>query len=137
LQLMVMVLVAGLGTSVILGWMGSIETPQSIGTVHCVQGEVRLTTYSNGFPSANGIALTIFVADQDGNPITDALVVLSGANVRTPSGGTVAGHTGADGRVAFTGLTVSLIGSSIGYITVTVSKAGFGTNEATRIPVIA
>ncbi|MDD3398004.1 MAG: carboxypeptidase-like regulatory domain-containing protein [Candidatus Methanomethylophilaceae archaeon] len=136
LQLMVMVLVAGLGTSVILGWMGSIEAPQNISTVHCVQGEVRLTSMSNGFPSGSNIVLTIFVADQDGNPISDAIVMLSGANVKTSKGETVYGRTGADGKVAFTGLTASLIGSNIGYITVTVTKAGYSTHDSTRIPVI-
>ena len=137
LQLMVMVLVAGLGTTVIMGWMSSIETPPSIAVVHCVQGEVRLTSISNGYPSGTNIMLTIFVSDQDGNPIPDASVMLSGANVKTSSGNTVYGKTGLDGKVAFTGLKVSLIGKNVGYITVSVSKAGYGTNDVTRIPVIA
>ena len=137
LQLMVMVLVAGLGTTVIMGWMSAIETPQSIAVVHCVQGEIRLTSVSDGYHSGTNIVLTIFVADQDGNPIPDATVLLSGANVKTSTGNTVYGKTGLDGKIAFTGLSVSLIGKNIGYITVSVSKAGYGTNDVTRIPVIS
>lgn len=33
LQLMIIILVATMGTAIIVGWMGSIETPQSIGSV--------------------------------------------------------------------------------------------------------
>lgn len=137
LQLMVMVLVAGLGTTVIMGWMSSIDTPQSIAVVHCDPGEIRLTSVVNGYPSGSNIVLTIFVSDQDGNPIPDASVILSGANVKTSSGNTVYGKTGLDGKVAFTGLKVSLIGKNIGYITITVSKTGYGTNDFTKIPVIS
>ncbi len=137
LQLMIMVLVAGLGATVIMGWMGSIEAPQSISTVHCQEGEVRLTSTASGYPSASGVRLTIYVADQDGNPISDAGVLLTGASVKTAGGDTVFGHTGSNGKVVFNNLQASLPGGGIGYIKVTVTKNGYANHESTRIPVIA
>jgi len=64
LQLMIVILVATMGTAIIVGWMGSIETPHSIGEVEyedCINAE------DGTIPT-----FTVTVYDQDGNRLEGA-----------------------------------------------------------------
>ena len=64
LQLMIMILVATMGTAIIIGWMGSIETPHAIGDVDVDPEKVDSVGEEFGF--------TVYVEDQDGNPLEGA-----------------------------------------------------------------
>jgi len=43
LQLMIMVIVAGLGTAVLVGWMGGLTAPEAISSVNCSPNEILLS----------------------------------------------------------------------------------------------
>lgn len=165
LQLMIIILVATLGTAIIVGWMGNIETPTSIGDVTVDSGEISLsgevssssssssslslidqllgrtttttttTTSTTGYQKINkDIVISVF--DQDGNPLAGATVVLTGLGIITDAGETVHGTTGADGSVTFSDAKVKMNGT-VGFINISVSKAGYGEDSSCRITVVA
>ena len=137
LQLMIIILVATMGTAIIVGWMGSIETPHSIGDVTVDDGEVIGT-------SGTIDSLTITVRDQDGNYLEGATVVLQGMNVKMTvededgiRQSTAYSTTDSSGKAVFKDLTIDPSGtSSVGFLYVTVSKAGYGEDSSTRVTVI-
>jgi len=137
LQLMIIILVATLGTAIIIGWMGALETPHSIGSVNVESESILLEEASGSERYTYTGYVRICVTDQNGDGLAGATVVLSGCSVMTSSGGTVHGVTDAHGYVEFDNIHVSLRGSKIGFITVDVSLSGYGTNSAARVTVVA
>ncbi|MBN1109669.1 MAG: Ig-like domain-containing protein [Methanomassiliicoccales archaeon] len=138
LQLMIMVLVAGLGTAVLVGWMGGLSAPQAIASVMGEPSEIMLGDEDmDGTFTNDRVALTILVRDQDGNAVAGASVVLDGCGVTNADGSLVYGSTDAEGKAVFQDLTVSRHGPGIGFITVTVAKGGLGTDSSLQIPVIS
>ncbi len=128
LQLMIVILVATMGTAIIVGWMGNLDSPQFIGDVDyedCIEVE--------------GSAIESFVVtvtDQDGEYLEGAVVVLGGMNV-SMDGKTPHATTGTDGRAVFSGLTINPLGSSrTGEITIEVSKAGYTSDKTYKVLVI-
>ena len=142
LQLMIIIMVATLGTAIIVGWMGNIEDPHSIGKVTVDSNEVRVThsPYSPQYGSSYYYCTTddviISVYDQSGNPLEGATVVLQGLGVTDSDGNTVYGNTDSDGVVVFKDLRLRLTGH-VGYIDVKVSKSEYGENSTCKITVIA
>lgn len=138
LQLMIMVVIAGLGTAIILGWMSGISAPRSIDAVYSNPSEIVLSDGDHdGIYTGTGISMTITVLDQNGEPVSGATVVLDGCNIATASGKQVHGTTDAAGKVVLSGLTASQTGKAVGFITVTVTKSGMGTDSSLTIPVIS
>lgn len=136
LQLMIVIIVATLGTSIIVGWMNGIEMPKSIGDVTVDNDSLPL-----GSPDSNGDRctkeiFTVCVTDQNGNPLEGATVVITGLGANDGCGGTVYSTTDADGRATFGSIYVKL-SSPVGHIDVNVTKAGYGENGSCRIVVIA
>lgn len=124
LQLMIIILVATMGTAIIVGWMGDIETPKSIGEVETPGPLVDLSD-----PGFDG--LTIVVRDQDGEFLKDAVVIFQdnfvsmkdGEGNRVPASAT----TDGEGRAVFQNLTVDPPGGSENVILdVLVYKSGYG-----------
>ena len=146
LQLMIIIMVATLGTAIIIGWMGNIEEPQSISKVDVESGDINLTKINSTYgSSASGsfgsyyyphedVIITVF--DQNGDPLSDATVVLTGLGVTDSEGRTVHGNTDDNGTVVFKNLRLRMNGH-IGYISVEVSKSGYGENSSCKITVIA
>ena len=132
LQLMIMIVIATMGTAILVGWMGSIDSPHTIGSVEVTSGDILLD--GNFTDSA---IVEIYVTDQDGNPLKGATVVLSGLGVSDSNGKTAYCNTDSSGRAYFEGLRVSLRGAEIGFITVNVSLSEYGENNTARIAVIA
>jgi hypothetical protein len=132
LQLMIIIIIATMGTAILIGWMGNIDTPKSIGAVEVVSGDIVL----NGSTTTEGI-VEIYVADQNGNPLGGATVVLSGLGVTDKNGKTAYTNTSSNGYAKFDGLHITLRGSEIGFITVNVSMSEYGENNNTRVAVIA
>ncbi len=139
LQLMIMVAIAGIGMAIILGWMTGLEAPNSIGAVYSSPTELVLEDENgDGMYEGDGISIVITVLDQNGDGLQGATVLLEGMNIVTSEDGKhVHGMTDDAGRVRFSDLSASQVGSSIGFVTVTVTKAGYGTDSNLTIPVIA
>lgn len=138
LQLMIMVVVAGLGTAVILGWMGGLSTPNGIDAVYANPTELVLSDGDHdGVYTKTGLTLTVSVLDNNGDAVKGATVVLDGCNVLTKDGKQAHGTTDDMGKVTFSGLTASQTGKAVGYISVTVSKSGLGTDTSLSVPVIS
>lgn len=138
LQLMIMVVIAGLGTAIILGWMSGISAPSTIDAVYSNPTELVLSDADkDGVYTKTAISLTITVLDQDGEPVDGATVVLDGCNIVTAQGKQVHGVTDTTGKVMFTGLSASQTGKSVGFVTVTVTKSGMGTDSSLTLPVIS
>ena len=134
LQLMIMILVATLATAIIVGWMGNIEEPHTIGEVTVDTGSIMLEKDGNECTTTSKISIN--VTDQNGDPLKDATVVLSGLGIKTKDGGTVFGDTDENGTVQFpTGLKLHLT-NKVGFITVDVSKPGYGEDSSCKIAAI-
>jgi hypothetical protein len=137
LQLLIMVVVAGLGLTIIMGWMNSISAPHSIGEVFVSPSEIVVyDPDSDGIYTAEGILMTITVTDQSGDRLEGATVVLEGANIRSSTGESVRGVTNVRGQVVFTGLFIEQFGSKLTTITVTVAKGDYGIDSSFEIPVV-
>jgi len=138
LQLMIMVVIAGVGTAIILGWMANLTAPASIADVYSNPSEIVLTDGDrDGVYSKVNFALTVTVLDQEGDGIKGATVTLQGASLSTKDGKNVHGITDEMGRVTFSGLSASQYGEGIGFITVTVAKSDHGTDSSLVIPVVS
>lgn len=132
LQLMIMIIIATMGTAILVGWMGNIDSPKYIGNVEIVSGDVVL----DGTSTSDGM-IEIFVSDQNGDPLSGATVVLSGLGVSDRNGKTAYCTTDSDGYATFTDLKITLRGSDIGFISVNVSMSEYGENNSARVAVIA
>jgi hypothetical protein len=138
LQLMIMVLIAGIGSAVLLGWMGNLSAPQSIGSVTSSPSDIVVHDGNgDGVYEASNVDITITVSDAKGDPVTGATVVLDGSNIAQRDGTRPYGTTGSDGRLTLSNLELSQTGKALGFITVTVSKSGYGTDNSLSIPVIS
>lgn len=137
LQLLIMVVVAGLGLTIIVGWMNSISAPHSIGEIFVSPSEILVYDEDgDGLYARSNVLLTVTVTDQSGDRLEGATVMLDGANVKTTSGDVVRGVTDIHGQVVFTGLKVESFGSKLTTITVTVAKGDYGIDASYEIPVI-
>ncbi len=137
LQLLIMVVVAGLGLTIIMGWMSSIEAPHSIGEIFVSPSEIVVyDADSDGIYTAEGILMTVTVTDQGGDRLEGATVVLEGANIRTSDGDSPRGVTNPQGQVVFSGLLVEQFGSRLTTVTVTVAKGDYGIDSSYEIPIV-
>lgn len=131
LQLIIVMLIATMGTAIILGWMGNIEGPKVIEDVEVTSNDIVLLNGS----TFNG-QVAVVVTDQDGNPIQGATVVLTGLGVTDRNGKTPHGTTDSKGYANLTGLNITMKNSAVGFITVNVSASGYGENNTARVTVI-
>ena len=137
LQLLIMVVVAGLGLTIIMGWMNSISAPHAIGEVFVNPGEILVYDDDrDGLYTRTGVIVTVTVTDEGGDRLEGATVMLDGANVRNSDGTAVRGVTDTQGQVAFADLKVEQFGSGLTTITVTVAKGDYGIDSSFEIPVI-
>ena len=137
LQLLIMVVIAGLGLTILMGWMSSISSPRSIGEVYVTPGEIVVFDLDgDGLYVRDGLAITIVVTDQGGDRLSGATVLLEGGNIRTGDGELVRGVTDDRGCVVFTNLIVEHFGPALATITVTVAKGDYGMDSSFEIPVI-
>lgn len=137
LQLLIMVVIAGLGLTIVMGWMNSISAPKTIGDVFVTPGQILVFDEDrDGVYARYDLAITVTVTDQGGDRLEGATVVLEGANVRTMSGEPVRGVTDSDGQVLFEGVCVEQFGPGMSTVTVTVAKGGYGIDSNYEIPVL-
>lgn len=137
LQLLIMVVIAGLGLTILMGWMSSISGPRSIGEIHVTPGEILVfDSDGDGLYLREGLAMTVIVTDQSGDRLEGATVLLEGGNIRTSGGEPVRGVTDGRGCVVFTDLVIEHFGPTLTTITVTVAKGDYGMDSSFEIPVI-
>ena len=137
LQLLIMVVVAGLGLTIIMGWMNSISAPHSIGEVFVNPSEIAVYDKDgDGLYTREGLTLTITVTDQGGDRLEGATIVLDGANIETKDGGQARGITDASGQVVLSNVKIEQFGSKLTTIVVTVAKGDYGIDSSYQIPVI-
>jgi len=137
LQLLIMVVVAGLGLTIIMGWMNSIAAPHSIGDVFVTPSEITVfDDDGDGVYTNDGVAITVTVTDEKGDRLEGATVVLEGANVKGGDGAVARGVTNSNGQVLFQGLNVESFGSKLTTVTVTVAKGDYGIDSSYEIPII-
>ncbi|HEX7392511.1 MAG TPA: hypothetical protein VF374_06115 [Thermoplasmata archaeon] len=137
LQLLIMVVVAGLGLTIIMGWMNSIAAPHSIGEILVTPSEVLVyDDDGDGLYTREGLLMTVTVTDEGGERLEGATVLLEGANIKTKDGSVVRGVTDSHGQVVFSDLSVEHFGSKLTTITVTVAKGDYGIDSSYEIPVI-
>ena len=138
LQLMIMVLIAGIGSAVLLGWMGNLNAPQSIGSVTATPMElVAHDGNGDGIYEVKSVDVTITVSDAKGDPVAGATVVLDGCNIAKVDGTRPFGTTDSHGRIALSNLQLTQTGKAVGFVSVTVTKSGYGTDTSLSIPVIS
>lgn len=136
LQLMVLVLIAGVGTAVMMGWMNGLSAPSSIGSVHADTDQIVLQDPDHdGTFTGDGVQITITVLDQNGDTVEGVTVVLSGCQVTDGNGRAPHGVTDEDGEVRFSHLDVASYGG-MAFVKVTAAKSGMGTDSSTSIPVV-
>lgn len=121
LQLMIIILIATLGTGIILGWMGSIETPKFIGSVSAEDDVIRF--------SDQGTVITVTVTDQNGDPLEGAVVSLTGCGIRNSDGSPVSGVTDRRGAVIFSDLRITN-DQKIRYIDIEAVKPDYGSKRS-------
>jgi hypothetical protein len=137
LQLLIMVVIAGLGLTIVMGWMNSIAAPHSIGEVFVTPSEIFVyDPDGDGLYTAEGVMIAVTVTDEGGDRLEGATVVLDGANIMTIDGGPPRGVTDSRGQVVFTDLSVEHFGSKLTTVTVTVAKGDYGIDSSYEIPVI-
>lgn len=133
LQLMIIILVATMGTAIIMGWMGSIEAPNTIGSVEVLSDDIELDGRS--YTTAGHVEIR--VTDGKGDPLRGATVVLSGLGVCDKNGKTAYGTTDSQGYAVFDNLRITMRGAAVGFMTVSVSMSDYGEHNSARIAVIA
>ena len=111
LYLIILVVIAGLGTAIIAGWMMSAQSTE-LDKIEVDQDDRILSTHS-------GQAVTIKAYDQDGNALEGAVVTLEGCNVQK------AGQTNEDGECTLQNINPDLPeNENFGTIDVTVKYTG-------------
>ncbi|MBU1158781.1 MAG: carboxypeptidase-like regulatory domain-containing protein [Candidatus Thermoplasmatota archaeon] len=137
LQLLIMVVVAGLGLTIIMGWMNSIAAPNAIGEIFVSPGEIIVFDVDgDGLYTSYDNTISVIVTDQSGDRLEGATVMLDGANIRNADGSPVRGVTDSNGQVVFLGLKLEKFGSGFTTVTVTVAKGNYGVDTGYEIPVI-
>ena len=131
MELMIIIIVATLGTAILIGWMGNIEEPKTIGNVESSVDSFVLTSASK-----SNLSLNVTVTDAAGDGIEGATVYLSGCNVSKTGNDAVYAVTDSNGVAKFTGLTVTKSTQGVGYINATVSSADYGEDSSLKIPVV-
>ena len=135
LQLMILVIVAGLTLAVVLGWTLSIQSPAVIKSVSTDPATVYVGNVPEDQAATRVVTIRVSAYDGKNAPLQDIVVSLGGA----VGGSQVAldRDDGAlDGTATFTGVAVSLPpGVSVGEITLTIQKSGYPSKSWT-IPVV-
>ncbi|MDH4122718.1 MAG: Ig-like domain-containing protein [Thermoplasmata archaeon] len=136
LQLMIMGIIASLGTAVIIGWISSIETPKYIGEVEFFPEKISVVdTQKDGIFEGSLKELSLRVLDSGGNPVSDADVIIEGSSIDNDHH-RLYGKTDADGMLTFHDVSFKVIGDRITTISVSISGQGITGNYWTEIIIL-
>ena len=127
LQLLILVIVAGVALAVILGWVLSLPPPAVIKTVSLSHGSVPIPSAPIDREAKKSVAtFTVTAFDSENAPVRNVIVTIEGS----VTGGYVARTDGddstVDGVVTFSNLEFRLpAGAATGSVRVSVQKSGF------------
>ncbi|MGM0406078.1 MAG: hypothetical protein ACQEQM_08055 [Thermoplasmatota archaeon] len=111
LYLILLVVIAGVGTAIIVGWMTSAQSTE-LDSIEVEDGNGIVTAGSN-----NNVKITTY--DQDGNGLEGVVLTLEGCDV------VESGETGSDGSYTFRNINPSLPqNENFGEIEVTAKYTG-------------
>jgi hypothetical protein len=96
LQLMIVIMVATMGSAVIMGWMGNIDTPSYISSLNV--GENIVYIEDGEIPDIH-----VCVLDEDGEPMGGVTLRIVNSQVYHPEGKEHDVVTGSDGRATLRG----------------------------------
>jgi len=124
LQLLIIGLIASLGTAIVVGWISSIEAPRFIGDVIIDPDEIILTD-SDGDGQYFEVLeeLTIRVLDTADKPVVKATVVLEGGSIDNEHH-RVHGTTDSNGILRFESVPLRVTGNRISVISVSIQGQG-------------
>ena len=128
MELMIIVVVATVGTGILVGWMGNLDEPDTIGDVTCSVNQIAMKS------DKMSTSLTITVTDQSGDAVMNATVVRSGCGLS--NGKTNYAMTNDSGVATFNSLSLQKTTPGISYINVQVSSPTHGDDSSLRIPVV-
>ena len=135
LQLMILVIVAGLTLAVVLGWTLSIQGPAVIKSVTTDPAVIDLGPVPEDRTAMRTVVLRVTAYDGKDQPIRDIVVSLRGAVVRSYVSQDAADGS-VDGTATFGGVQVTLPpGVSVGEVAITVQKSGY-PSKAWSLPVV-
>jgi hypothetical protein len=136
LQLMIMGIIASLGTAVIVGWISSIQAPVYVGSVEISPQEILVhDSDENGIFDANLNEMTIRIVDTSGNPIAGAQVLLEGSALSN-NHHRLFGITGEDGVLVFKEVSLAVIGDHVCSLRMSVSGQGMASEYWTDVMVL-
>ncbi len=111
LYLILLVVIAGVGTAIIVGWMSGAQSTE-LNSIEIDEGDRVISTGTN-----QHIDITAY--DQDGNGLEGVVITLEGCDI------VESGETGSDGSYTFKGINPSLSqNQNFGEIDVTARYTG-------------
>jgi len=136
LQLMIMGIIASLGTAVIVGWISSIQAPIYVGSVDVSPQEILVhDSDENGIFDASLNEMSIRILDTSGNPIGGAQVLVEGSALGNEHH-RLFGVTGEDGVLVFKNVPLAVIGDHVSSLKMSVSGQGLASEYWTDILVL-
>lgn len=127
LQLMIMVIIAGVSLAIILGWVLALPGPAVIKTVGLSHGTVGISSAPIDTVAKKTVTtFTVTALDSKNQPIPNILVTLEGSITLGRLAKADGDDTSVDGSVTFTSLEFRLpVGVASGSVRVSVQKSGF------------
>ncbi len=135
LYLLIIIIITAVSIGIVMGLLNMAKPPQTLGTVSLSTPLVAVRDDGSGICINDSVNLTVTVTDSSGNRLRDAVVVLSGDNIKEADGTNPYGRTDQNGQARFSGLKCSVVGAATNPITVTVEKSGYG-KKVLDIPVV-
>lgn len=124
LQLMIIGLIASLGTAIVVGWISSIEAPRYIGDVIISPDEIILTDPDGDGQYIDVVeGVTIRVLDTADKPMVKATVILEGGSIDNEHH-RVHGITDSDGILRLGSIPIRVTEDRISVISVSVRGQG-------------
>ena len=136
LYLLIIIIITAVSIGIVMGLLNMAKPPQALGTVSLSTPLIAVKDDGSGIYKNDSVSLTVTVTDSSGDRLKDAVVTLSGDNIKRADGTNPYARTDSNGEARFSGLKCSCVGSGTNPITVTVEKGGFG-KKVLDIPVVA
>jgi len=134
LQLLILVIVAGVALAIILGWVLSVQPPSVIKTVSPNHTSIAITGGAPDGVAKKSLTFSVSVLDASDEPVRNVVVSLDGA----VTGGSITKSDSDDGTVdgivSFGSVEFRLqSGSSRGTVRVTAFRTGFTAPGPTEV----
>jgi hypothetical protein len=136
LQLMIMGIIASLGTAVIVGWVSSIDTPVYIGSVETDPHEVLVADADGDCVyEAQLDELAIRVLDTGSEPIEGVAVLCEGASLDNDHH-RLYGVTDQDGKMVFSEVAFKVSGDRLTSVRISVGGQGVAGDYWTELIIL-